>query len=198
MTTLQASSTIYDGVILKLSKNKHGEIVVVMRAQFVNYTSPPGLMGSTTDTEGNYQKISLPLSHFHTYYIDETLATQEQMAAHIRPGMRMVTMENKSNWYFLQVPNRNHDSHIGFLDAIDDQSITLVRPQIAANELMPIDGKADRYRSVNYQDRPHWRYNIPSAMTPSSRLMGQSFLAASPINPRSETRFYPMGTQRIR
>ena len=83
------------------------------------------------------------------------------MAAHIRPGMRMVTMENKSNWYFLQVPNRNHDSHIGFLDAIDDQSITLVRPQIAANELMPIDGKADRYRSVNYQDRPHWRYNIP-------------------------------------
>ena len=60
MTTLQASSTIYDGVILKLSKNKHGEIVVVMRAQFVNYTSPPGLMGSTTDTKEIIRKFPSP------------------------------------------------------------------------------------------------------------------------------------------
>ena len=114
-----------------------------MRAMFVNYSSPPSLMNSTTDQDGTYKEIRLPLRHFHAYYIDESLATMDQMAAHIKPGMRMVTMENKSNWYFLQVPNRNHDSQIGFLESIKDNNVRLVRPQVAANELMLIDGKAD-------------------------------------------------------
>jgi hypothetical protein len=154
----QASSTIFDGIIIKIDGN-----VVVMRAMHTVYSSEAALEGSTTDRDGNYKTIRLPLDRFLTYYIDEVPVSADQMRAVLRPGLRMVTMENRSRWYFLYISLRNQDSQIGYLEALGKQSVTLMRPQIAADELAPTAGGKGNFDHVSYEGRPHWMTEVELA-----------------------------------
>ncbi len=132
LPSAQASSTIYDGVIESVSGDS-----LKIRVAHSPYSSVPVHSMIMTRSDGRFQHQHRSLKDFLTYYIDEVPVSYEQFKAFVKPGMRMVTMENRAKWYFIYVSARGQDNHLGFIREVKAEEDTLIleRPQIDAGKI---------------------------------------------------------------
>ena len=96
MSAVPASSTIYDGVITKVNGDR-----IVVRVAHSPYSSVPVHSMIMTHKDGSFKAQNRSLNDFTSYFIDEIPVTREQFQKVLKPGLRMVTMENRDNWYFV-------------------------------------------------------------------------------------------------
>jgi len=135
------SSTIYDGIIKEVeaipetrSKNTnkiktHEDVKLTIRSLCSPYSSETVHSWIMTHRDGDYRDQVRRLREFRTYFIDEVPVSREQLAKVVKPGMRMITFENRAFWYFIRVETRNPGSQTGRLVSIEDGVATLARPQ---------------------------------------------------------------------
>ena len=89
VSMLQASSTIFDGLIVKIE----GDTIWVRSDS--PYSSKPILSTQLTKADGTYKLIRMNLGQMKSHYIDD-------MKQVLKVGMRVGTFENQAKWYFLQ------------------------------------------------------------------------------------------------
>ena len=125
---LQASSNIIDGVIVEIVD---GEVRI--RATHTPYSSVPSAKAMMTRRDGHYTLYDIPLASFLTYYIDEIPVSETVMTAYLKPGMRVVIMQNRGRNYFIYVSPRAAGNQLGMLHAVDRDAgtLTLEREQMS-------------------------------------------------------------------
>lgn len=134
--SLMASSTIYDGIVVSVEevvRRERGKEVrtleIRIRVRCSPYSSETVHTRIMTHRDGTYQLQQRRLTDFKSFFVDEVPVSHDQMAAVIKPGMRVTTFENRANWYFLRVETRNPESQMGTLTALDGDQATVSRPQ---------------------------------------------------------------------
>ncbi len=121
VSVAQASSFIADGIIVSVNDKS-----LVLDSRHTPYSSVGSALKTMTRTDGKQQKKYFNMKNFLTYYLDEVPVTQEQMVAYLKPGMRVVMMENRSKMYFLYVSTRGQGNQIGNLKSFDPETGTVV------------------------------------------------------------------------
>jgi len=131
--SLQASSKIWDYVI-----EEDGGSAVRVRLEYAPYSSIQGLLNAMTYKDGSYQTAWLTHSELGmlttsskkgAWYIDETPVPYEAVRPFLVEGQRLASFENRSLFYFTQVPARNQESKLGFVNTVGDDFIIIERHQ---------------------------------------------------------------------
>ncbi len=142
---VQASSTIYDGVIDKVTqgegrkgqrneegKMKHETIQVPIlhnRSLCSPYSSETVHSLMMTHRDGTFKHNVRTLTDFDSFFVDDVPVELEEMATLVQPGLRMATFENRSRWYFFRLTARNPDSQMGRLERVAQGVAVISRAQ---------------------------------------------------------------------
>ncbi len=165
-----ASSTIFDGFIEKVEKDKRsGEPVLFMRASNSPYSSVGLHSTLLSAADGRGKKTeNRRLSEFMTYWIDDLPVTQEEILPLLVPGARVSLFENRSFFYFLRVATRSADYQVGFIKELSGNKLHIERPQLPHTALGIFEGKkngvqTDGFVHLTYTQYPHLSHRIELA-----------------------------------
>lgn len=153
LKSVYASSTIFDGIIVKVHVhekknnrfNKDGtreryftkHTRITMKALNSPYSSVGLHASMQTLADGTVRKLETRgLDEFDTFYIDDIPVTQEQIKPLIVEGARISIFENRSSFYFLRVVTRAHDHKIGYLTKLEGNKLEMSRPQMGYSKAL--------------------------------------------------------------
>jgi len=148
MTWVFASSTIFDGEVVKLIEGKVKQKIkgadgtiervytptytVQMKSFHSPYSSVALHAALQAEQDGTVRHFETRnLNQFRSYYIDDIPVTQEEILPLLKPGARISIMENRSFFYFLRVVTRAQEHKVGFPTGLEGRTLTLSRSQMA-------------------------------------------------------------------